>query len=748
MTYNRKNMILGATTAETRPAETERAVRLLIETLDKTIWADHPEACAWKNCLAALALAFDPDRRVYDVLEALPATQGRLDKTGLLNTMANLGSYGSSVRTTPEDVDGRLLPCLFTPANKKMPPYVILEKTVDSLMVFDGDDATVHKLLPSDPRLSQKGEMWLFQPFDANRQATSKFMRFGSGNTWFRALIGRFSDYFKQVILAGLALNIVALASPLYMMVVYDSVISPNDIGSLIPITIGVAIALATEFMLRSTRSKSLSWLSARLDNLVGNKIFSHLIGLPPDLIERASVAAQIARIKTFESVRDLFSGSIFLSFLEIPYVVLALVLIGFVAGPLVMVPMLMLTFYAVLFMWMRRQIKVVIRMAAKASSVRQQFTMETFDKLQGIHANGLGRIWAKKYEDVSGREIVMNFNLAWLGTVGETLAQALTMLSAVATVGYGAHLIWAGDITTGALIASMMLVWRVLTPFYSLCAMIPRLEQLKNSIHQVNDLMDLETEQETATSAARMPSIRGRITFTGASLRYSSENDAALNNINTDIEAGQIVAVTGRNGAGKTSLLKLAKGMYRPVSGSVRIDGFDIRQLDAVHLRRHIAYVPQRPEFFSGTIAENLKIARPLATMQEIEQALFLADAIDEVKKMEGGMNAKINPGKIPSGLAARLSLARAYLHGGSILLIDELPGSLMNSRAGEYLRRYLEKSKGKRTIIMVTHRDDMMALADSTIELRKGEQPLYSKQSASQQPPETFKENMKESA
>ena len=157
------------------------------------------------------------------------------------------------------------------------------------------------------------------------------------------------------------------------------------------------------------------------MDNIVGNRIFAHLIGLPPVLIERASVAAQVARIKTFESVRDFFSGSVFLSMLELPFVAIAALAIYAVAGPLVLVPVAMVACYALLFWIVHKKVKVLIRLAAKTSSARQQFAIETFEKIQGVRGNGLSKIWESKFRDLSGREMVAHFKLNWIGLIAPT---------------------------------------------------------------------------------------------------------------------------------------------------------------------------------------------------------------------------------------------------------------------------------------------------------------------------------------
>lgn len=697
----------------------------LSKLLDEHLWHGQQGGNAWKECFCALALTLNPDCRVTEAMEALPPQMGDMDDIAVLNALAHMGNYPRDVKGCAAEADGRLLPCLFSPDAAHLAPLVVLARNDDHLVIYDAERRQTRPAPLQSTLGRTPGTLWFFQPFDANRQALSKFVRAGTGQSWFRALLSRFSTTFAHIFAAGLILNIVALAPPLYMMAVYDKVISPSDMASLPAITAGVVIALLAEYALRRTRSRALSWLSARLDNLVGNRIFSHLLGLSPEVVEKASVAAQIARIKTFESIRDLFSGSIFLSFLELPYIALAAVIIAVIAGPLVMVPLLMIAGFGLLFLYVHRRVRAVIRLAAKSSSARQQFTLETFEKLTGIHANGLAGIWARKYDDLSSREIVMNFQLSWLGVVAETCAQALTLLAAVATVGYGAHLVWAGAISTGALIASMMLVWRILTPFYSLCAMVARLEQLKNSIIQVNDLMELETEEETAHTFARLSDIKGNITLANVTMHYGSESDHVFHNIHLNIAAGDVLGVTGRNGAGKSTLLKLVKGLYRPQAGAVRIDGFDIRQLDPHHLRRHISYVAQRAEFFSGTVIENLRFARPLASEDDVIQSLILADAWKDIQDLPEGLHSHITPQRVSASLAARLSLARAYLHNAPILLIDELPASLLHDRAGRYLRQYIEKAKGRRTVIFVSQDDSFLALAGTVLELSKGAPP-----------------------
>lgn len=697
----------------------------MLELLAKTGRKNFNENGVWEICLCALILKMEPQCKVQRILEALPYDDQQMDDADFLNSFAHLGYFCRPANSELKDIDERLLPGMFIP--KTGIPCIVLGRDKEGNLQFYDPIAKLVSNVP--PSFDQDGKVWFFQKYDESRTSISKFMRQGSGYTWFRALLGRFRGTFAQVMTAGLILNFIALATPLFIMLVYDRVIAAGSIQTLPMLVVGAVIAIGFEWRLRNIRSTGLSWLSGRLDNIVSNKIFAHLIGLSPDLIEKASVAAQIARIKTFESVRDFFSGSVFMSLLEAPFVFLSIGAIALIAGNLVWVPIFMVFAYLAVFMFIRHHVKVSIRIAAKTSSARQQFTIETFEKIRGIRGHGLTKKWQEKFRHLSGREMMSHFNLAWYGMVSETCAHTLTIISAVMTVGFGVQMIWDGHLSTGALVATMILVWRVLTPFYSLCTMIPRLEQLRNSIVQVNNLMDIDTEAEEAKSFSRLSKLKGEVSFHNVSFRYNEESDRTFQGLSFEAKSGDLVVITGGNGTGKATVLKLIKSLHRTSEGTVRIDGFDIRQLDAPDLRRQIAYVPKTPHFFNGSVIENLRLSNPMASEDDVIAALKLADVWEDINNLSDGIHSIIGSHgktKITSSMASRISLARAYLHPAHLLLIDELPNTLLSGKTGENLKEYLVRAKGKRTIVMCNYREDYMKLADTIVWLRGLSSPV----------------------
>ncbi len=284
------------------------------------------------------------------------------------------------------------------------------------------------------------------------------------------------------------------------------------------------------------------------------------------------------------------------------------------------------------------------------------------------------------------------------------------------------------GAMTAGALVATMILTWRVLSPLQSLCAVLPRMEQVRQSIAQLNELMRLQPEREPYGTVHALRPFRGHIAFLNVSLRYGRKFDPVFMNLNLEAKPGDLITIMGLNGVGKTSIIKIAAGLYGVTTGTIRLDGIDIRQLDPVQLRRHVTYIGQSPDVFSGTVMDNLRLTAPLATETEIKAALEKAGAWEEVQAMVDGIRTEIhlNDINLSSSLIYKLNLARAYLSTASIILCDELPYAILNSKTGEEFKKFLESQKGKRTVMLVTHREDYVALADKVVVLKQDKRPI----------------------
>ncbi len=729
--------VRGLRNTEARSVLTAANVAGFHGKLKMSTWQNGEGESGLARCLCTLLLALDPTMEIARVVESLPRRAEAIDTLDVINALANVGYESKSAKLRPRDIDASLLPCLFIAGDATSPRdsevFVLLENSdpekEGQLDVYDGRSGDIHRVEEGAPFLDVVGTAYFYQKWTSDDKEPARGNERLFEPRWFRRTLARFSSTFWWLLALGIVLNTVSLATPIAVMLIYDRVIAPQTLEPLPMLAVGLAAAIFMEWRLRSLRTEALAWLTARLDYVIGASIFERLLLLAPSFVERAAVAAQVARIKTFESVRDFFSGPVFLAVLELPAIVISAIAIAYLAGSLVFVPLLIAVAYVAVFVAVRHFVKSTIREAAKHSSVTQQFAIETFEKLEALRTIGLQEAWARKYRQLSAREHHALAKLYFLGSIGETLGHGLSIIAAVATLTIGVQLIWSGAITVGVLIATMILVWRVLMPFYSLCQMIPRFEQTRNSVAQINELMDLEPEINTEVASARIAKAEGALSFRNVSLRYQRDAGPVFYALNMAIRPGEVVAIRGSSGAGKSSILKLVQGLYAPQTGAIFMDGFDIRQLMVRDVRRLVAYLPQNPHLLDGTIADNLRIVRPLASEEEIWAALHRAGADQRVARLPDGLNTRVEDSAVLASdpaIVHRIALARALLQNSAVLLLDEIPNSLMATRLGGTIGELIAEARGKQTLVFVTHRSDHARMADKIITLRPGGVPV----------------------
>lgn len=323
------------------------------------------------------------------------------------------------------------------------------------------------------------------------------------------------------------------------------------------------------------------------------------------------------------------------------------------------------------------------------------------------------------------------NFITSQYNSLIMTTSHVLMVAAGLSTIAFGVYRVLDGEMTTGGLVASMILVWRVLAPLQTGFMTITRLEQVKASVNQLDNLMNIKAERDFYSKVTPLRNIRGRVTFSRVSLRYRTDTDPALIGVSFDANPGEVVIVLGGNGAGKSTVLKLVNGMYHPQGGNVRIDNMDIRQMDPVELRHTVAYVPQQAQFFYGTIAQNMRLAKPTATDEDLRWAAEQAAVLEDIEAMTSGdgkwarhgFEARLsdNMEQLPTSFVQRLNLARAYLKRAPVYLFDE-PGNGLDFEGDKAFMKTVESMKGHSTVLIVTHRPSHIQLADKIVWLENG--------------------------
>lgn len=687
-------------------------VDTLIDALKRTNPETSTELSDFAKCLVPLLaeLGWRGDGRM--LVEALPHFVSDLNLADLRNVLSRLGYMTTPVRVRLNVLDPRLMPVLFVPDDGM--PIVVSGAEADRRYYDPARDEWA-----SPNRDVGRGTAFVVKPLQdipEHRQAP--------GETWFRAMMRRFKPHIVQALGLTFCVNVLALLTPLVIMLIYDKVIGSSAPALLFNLATGVVIAIGLEIAMRALRARLQSHVAARASYLIGTATFEKILMLPVGMTEQAPVGSQLSRLREFMSLRDFFTSNLVSLFLDLPFTLVFVVAIACIAGPLAFIPIALLILLALVGIALFPTVKRRAAMSGAARSERMMFVTEMMSTMRTIKELNGEAIWLARFREVAAHAALSNKQASQMTAILQTISQTAMFGAGVATLGFGILAVIAGDMSMGALIATMTLIWRILSPVQLGFLMLNRLQQFRMAVGQINHLMQFQPERRSTAPQRDRLEFKGRVACYRLVQRYRPGQDPALNGVNFKIEPGQLVAIAGSMGSGKSTILKLILGLYPPTGGAIEIDGVDTRQLDPIQLRQTIGYVPQRPVAFHGTIAQNLRLPNPAATDTEIEEACEKAAVLDDILALPEGFSTRVgndSHDRLSGGFHQRLALARAYIRKPSIILMDE-PASSLDRAGDEALMRALDAVRGSCTVIYVTHRPSHMKMADRLIVLDRG--------------------------
>ena len=670
---------------------------------------------AFAACLFPLLEALDWRGTPRDLIEALPHFADTLELTDALNVLAMLGYACRGVKVRRGRVEKRLLPALLVPAEGH--PVVVLRRSEAGWRIYCPvakaerdiafDDLTGDLHCPARARSTDE---------------TEEQMR---TQNWMGHLVRRFHGAAWQLFAVTALLNLFVLATSLFMMAIYDKVIPTRNGTTLLLLCGGAVVLLVIDSALRQVRARVVAHVGGRIETIVASATFKQLIELPPSAIESAPVGVQMSRLREFDSIRELFTGPVVNVALELPFTLMYLLAVWWLAGPVVWVPVVMLALYAVVGAIIDPALKREVQKSSRARSERHTFLIDLFSNFAAVKQLSAEKLWLDRFNEISGDTAYSHYQVTRLTQLLQTLAQAIMVASGIGAVTWSVIRVVNGDMTMGAMIAVMTLIWRMLSPMQSLFLALTRLEQARLSAKQLNQLMRLPTEMRRAGNSRRVKrNIAGAVAFDRVSFRYRANSDPALLGVSFSVKPGELVAITGGNGSGKTTLLTLLMAMNRPQGGAILIDGVDIRQSDAIELRQAIGYVPQETALFHGTVAQNLRLGNPLASDADLMAACDQIGVLDAVLALPKGFDTHLGDNsrsRLSAGFRQAIAIARALVKNPNILLLDE-SAQLLDEANSKAFGEILEKLKGKTTVLLVSHRPSHIAVADHVLVLDRG--------------------------
>ena len=539
---------------------------------------------------------------------------------------------------------------------------------------------------------------------------------------WFWGPVLVCRNLYGQVAAASVLINLFALASSLYIMTVYDRVVPNSAIESLWALTIIMLVIMVFDFIIKTVRGTFIDVAGARIDRVISERLFARIARFDITL-NRQSTGALSTTVRDFEVLKEMIGSASFAIIVDLPFALMFIIVIWAIGGPLAAVPSLILPIVLIFGVALQPIMRRLTRLGAQQGQGKQAVMVEMISALETLKTiSGISLLRNRWLRSVVNQGAA-NRRTRFTGQLTQNFSQAGQQLGQIGIVVYGVFLISDGTLTMGQLFACVILSGRTLAPVAQVTGLLVRANQAVEAYHNIGKLMIGTTEEEQRAGQVRREKIAGHISFRNVTFSYEDQETPVLRDISFDIKPGERVAILGRVGCGKTTILRLISGLYKPSSGLVLVDNADIRQIHPDDVRRNISVVLQNPVLFSGTIKENILMGNPDATDADLLEAARLSGAETFIGSLPGGFDFQLSEmgRELSVGMRQSLAIARGLIVKPQILMLDE-PTAPMDANSEQALINSLDEETKGITMLCVTHRGAMLRIMDRIIVIEGG--------------------------
>lgn len=606
--------------------------------------------------------------------------------------------------------------------------YVIL---VGMRKAEDETGEEVEQIAAFDPLASEQGFIYLTrEKFESNWKgevilAKRTFSMLDADQPfslkWFIPEILRQGYSFVHVGVAAVFIHLIALVVPLYFQIVIDKVLVNSALQTLQVLTVGICIALIFDATLGYLRSYLLLHATSKIDIRVATRTFGHMLKLPMNFFEHATAGVLTKHMQQTNQIREFLTGRLFLTLLDSAALIIFLPVLMYYSVSLTVIVLLFSLALAINIAVLLRPYRRRLEALYDAEGDRQAKLVETIHGIQTVKALSMEPVQRKHWDQSSAQAVAMQFNVGKISITATTVSKLLEKLLTVVVVFYGASLVIGKEISVGELVAFQMISGRVTGPLVALVGLVHSYQQCALSVRMLGTVMN--SDAEAGIGKGLRPAIQGHMEFENVSFSYAPTLPPALDGVTFEIPAGKVVGVVGRSGSGKTTLTRMMQGMQQPQRGLMRIDKLDLRELDIAHVRQNIGVVLQDNFLFRGTVRENIAMAKPNCSFQEIVYVARMAGASEFIERLPQSYDTLLeeNGSNLSGGQKQRLAIARALLKDPRILIFDEATSAL-DPESEAIIQKNLKVIAKGRTVILVSHRLSTLVDCDGIIVLERG--------------------------
>ncbi|WP_298439391.1 type I secretion system permease/ATPase [uncultured Ferrimonas sp.] len=673
------------------------------------------------QCLVYLSrqhgLANSPDA----LRSGLPLQDGRLTEALLHKAAERAGLSCRQSQYELAQIPDQVLPAMMLLHDGSACIALSFDEQRQQLLIVEPEtDLNQRWVSLDDWQQHYRGDLYLFKKLFQHDERSAD-IEDHSGH-WFWSTLRRSHSIYRDVLIASILINLFALAVPMFTRLVYDKVVPNLAFESLWVLSSGVIVVLLFDLGIKMLRTHFVDLAGKKSDLLLSAKIFSKVMGMRMES-KPPSVGAFARHMQEFESIRDFLTSATIVALIDVPFALLFLVVIWMMAGPLVLVPIVVVTALLLQSVLIQRKLRDSIEQGSKLSSQKHATLIESLTGLETLKRfSAQGQVqfkWEQAVAHMSHWSLKTKRLTDWV----QNSASSGQQLASIAMIILGVYLIAQGDLTMGGLIAASMISGKAIGPLLQLSMLSMRYNQAKGAYAILQQLMAMPDEQPDKKRYLHRPVLQGNVDFDDVSMAYPGSDSLAVKQLSFSIKAGEKVAVIGRIGSGKTTIERLLLGLYQPSSGAIRLDGSDISQLHPDDLRRNVASVPQDPGLFYGSIRDNIILGRPHADDRSILRAAKRAGVTEFSNLDPAGLDRQVGEGgqQLSGGQRQAIAIARALLTDPPILLMDE-PTSAMDNRSEAAIKQQLAQLDPEQTLVLITHKIGMLDVADRIVVMDRG--------------------------
>ncbi len=672
------------------------------------------------DCLVQLAACLERPCSAPSLVAGLPLIDDRLTPVLAVRAFERAGFATGLAKRSLDEIAEPLLPCLLFLRGQKTCLLLALDggEAVISLPETVGGEVRVAR---SALKADMNGHVLFAKP-SRSRPETTPGNEPAEAKNWFWSAISEAWPVYSEVALAALMINLFALASPLFVMNVYDRVVPNQAIETLWALSLGVVIVFLFDFVLRTLRGYFVDTAGKAADVKIASRIFAQVLGIRM-AAKPGSSGAFANNLREFETLRDFFTSATLVALIDLPFILLFVGIVWMIGGPIAIVPAIAIPVVLLTGLLVQLPLRHATQATFKEAAQKHGLLIECINGLEAIRASGAEGRTQRRWEEAVDATAISTSKARFFATVGVNVASLAQNLTTVGIVIYGVHRIGEGLLTVGALVACTIIAGRAMAPLGQVAGILTRYHQARAAYQALTVMMAFPVERPADKRFLHRPKIQGSITFNDVRFSYPGENIRALDGVSFRIEPGERVGLIGRVGSGKTTVEKLLLNFYEPDEGAILLDGTDLRQIDPVDLRRHVGTVLQDVTLFQGSLRDNITLGAGDVDDHRVLDVARLAgvDAFAARHPLGYDMMVGERGSQLSGGQRQAVAVARALIHDPPVLLLDE-PTSAMDNSSENRFKRQLELTLPGKTLLLVTHRTSLLSLVQRLIVMDGG--------------------------